>query len=620
MKLKTTLILSSILIAGLAVSLTIVVLWTNYLLDDAATKATIASELSQGALQLNILTSDYLTYSSERAKAQWLSQYASISQIMDSTEFSEKLETPTVLHLQSEHKKIKSIFDQLVENKNSGSPDEFSQHLSTQLSIHTQTLSTESFQLVSKSLANNPDITKTSGQLVLIIPLIFIGGMFGSIIFSNKSIIKSVTSLMRNTQDFQKGNLDSIINPKVLNSHNEIGDLARTLDKMKYSIKNYTKRLQDFKRALDDSSVVAITDKNGTITYVNDYFCQISKYSKNELIGQNHRILQSGYHPDKFYKDMLSIIRKGHVWKGDIKHKTKYDSYYWVRTAIVPLLGDNGLPEQYISILTDITTQKETEEKLEESLEEIKKSDVLKEEFAAMVTHELKTPLTPIKGYCEILKDPDLIGNLNSEQLSAVQEIEDNSNRLEQLISDVLDAQKIDMNKMKFNKKQFQVDDFMTTIMNNYLPLMKATNIEFVNNTNTKLVLTSDPSRLEQILSNLIKNAIDFVPQERGKIEIGAQQQNSEIIFYVKDNGIGIARTNQKHLFKKFYQIDTSITRKHGGTGLGLSICHGIVSGLGGMIWVDSELDKGAIFYFSIPIEIKLSTDINLEKVNLSNT
>src|SRR3989344_8642761 len=132
MKLKTTLILSSILIAGLAVSLTIVVLWTNYLLDDAATKAAIASELSQGALQLNILTSDYLTYSSERAKAQWLSQYASISQIMDSTEFSEKLETPTVLHLQSEHKKIKSIFDQLVENKNSGSPDEFSQHLSTQ--------------------------------------------------------------------------------------------------------------------------------------------------------------------------------------------------------------------------------------------------------------------------------------------------------------------------------------------------------------------------------------------------------------------------------------------------------------------------------------------------------
>jgi len=601
MKLKTTLILSSILTAGLAVSLTIVVLWTNYLLDDAATKATIASELSKGALQLHILTNDYLTHSSERAQAQWLSQYALISQIIDSSEFSEKLETPTVLHLRSEHEKIKSVFDQLVENQNAGLPDEFSEHLSNQLSIHSQTLSTESFQLVNKALANNPDITKTSGQLVLIIPLIFIGGMFGSIIFSNRIIIKS-------------------INPKVLNSHNEIGDLARTLDKMKYSIKNYTKRLQDFKRALDDSSVVAITDKNGTITYVNDYFCKISKYSKNELIGQNHRLLQSGYHSDKFYKDMLSVIRKGHVWKGDIKHKTKYDSYYWVRTVIVPLLGDDGLPEQYISILTDITTQKETEEQLEESLEVIKKSDVLKEEFAAMVTHELKTPLTPIKGYCEILKDPDLIGNLNSEQLSAVQEIEDNSNRLEQLISDVLDAQKIDMNKMKFNKKQFQVDGFMTAIMNNYLPLMKATNIDFTNHTNTNFVLTSDPSRLEQILSNLIKNAIDFVPQERGKIEIGAHQQNSEIIFYVKDNGIGITKTNQKHLFKKFYQIDTSITRKHGGTGLGLSICHGIVSGLGGMIWADSELGKGTIFYFSIPIEIKLSTDIKLMNVDLSNT
>src|SRR3990172_1458001 len=492
MKLKTTLILSSILTAGLAVSLTIVVLWTNYLLDDAATKATIASELSKGALQLHILTNDYLTHSSERAQAQWLSQYALISQIIDSSEFSEKLETPTVLHLRSEHEKIKSVFDQLVENQNAGLPDEFSEHLSNQLSIHSQTLSTESFQLVNKALANNPDITKTSGQLVLIIPLIFIGGIFGIIIFSNRIIIKSITSLMHTTQDFQKGNLDSIINPKVLHSHNEIGDLAITLDKMKYSIKNYTKRLQDFKHALDDSSVVSITDKNGTITYVNDYFCQTSKYSKNELIGQNHRILQSGYHSDKFYKDMLRIIRKGYVWKGDIKHQTKYGLHYWVRTVIVPLLGDDGLPEQYISILTDITKQKETEENLEDSLEEIKKSDVLKEEFAAMVTHELKTPLTPIKGYCEILKDPDLIGNLNSEQLSAVQEIEDNSNRLEQLISDVLDAQKIDMNKMKFSKKQFQVDDFTTAIMNNYLPLMKATNIEFINNTNTKLTLTSD--------------------------------------------------------------------------------------------------------------------------------
>src|SRR3990172_5639388 len=600
MKLKTTLILSSILTAGLAVSLTIVVLWTNYLLDDAATKATIASELSKGALQLHILTNDYLTHSSERAQAQWLSQYALISQIIDSSEFSEKLETPTVLHLRSEHEKIKSVFDQLVENQNAGLPDEFSEHLSNQLSIHSQTLSTESFQLVNKALANNPDITKTSGQLVLILPLIFIGGIFGIIIFSNRIIIKSITSLMHTTKDFQKGNLDSIINPKVLHSHNEIGDLARTLDKMKDSIKNHTRRLENFKHALDDSSVVSITDKNGIITYVNNYFCQLSKYSNNELIGQNHRILQSGYHSDKFYKDMLRIIRKGDVWKGDIKHQTKYGSHYWVRTVIVPLLGDNGLPEQYISILTDITKKKETEEKLEESLEDIKKSDVLKEEFAAMVTHELKTPLTPIKGYCEMLKDPDLIGNLNSEQLNAVQ--------------------KIDMNKMKFNKKQFQVDGFMTAIMNNYLPLMKATNIDFTNHTNTNFVLTSDPSSLEQILSNLIKNAIDFVPQERGKIEIGAHQQNSEIIFYVKDNGIGITKTNQKHLFKKFYQIDTSSTRKHGGTGLGLSICHGIVSGLGGMIWVDSELGKGTIFYFSIPIEIKLSTDIKLMNVDLSNT
>lgn len=475
MRLKTTLILSSLLTAALAVSITIVVLWTGYLLDDASRKITIARELSKGSLQLNILTHDYLTHSSDRAKDQWLSQYNMISKILDSSEFLEE-DTETILQIKGEHENIKSVFDQLVESQNLGSSDEYSQRLSNQLSIHSESLSTEAFNLVDKVLENNPEINKTSGQLVLIVPLVFIGAIFGIVVYSNRNILKSVTSLIRTTRKFQKGELDATINHKVVNSQNEIGELAKALDKMRNSIK--------------------------------------------------------------------------------------------------------------------------------ESLKEIKKSELQKEEFASMVTHELKTPLTPIKGYCEMLKEPDLIGTLNSEQLDAIQEIEENSNQLEHLISDVLDAQKIDMKRMKFNQKHFELDEFMKGVYENYLPLMKTKNIEFVNTTNAKLALTSDPNRLEQVLSNLIKNAFDFVP-EQGRIEIGATAQDSKVLFYVKDNGMGIAKENQKNLFKKFYQIDTSITRKHGGTGLGLSICHGIVIGLGGKIWVESELGKGASFFFSVPIEVK---------------
>ena len=110
---------------------------------------------------------------------------------------------------------------------------------------------------------------------------------------------------------------------------------------------------------------------------------------------------------------------------------------------------------------------------------------------------------------------------------------------------------------------------------------------------------TTDRERLEQVLNHLILNAIDFT-SKGGKIEFGAQTKEKEIIFYVKDNGIGIPFEKQKDLFKKFYERGT-IERRHGGTSLGLSICKGIVEALGGKIWVESEPDKGAILYFSIP-------------------
>jgi signal transduction histidine kinase len=129
--------------------------------------------------------------------------------------------------------------------------------------------------------------------------------------------------------------------------------------------------------------------------------------------------------------------------------------------------------------------------------------------------------------------------------------------------------------------------------------------IKQINSTKEHLIIKSDRNRIEQVLNNLILNAVDFVPYEKGEIEYGAQSKDDEVLFYVKDNGIGIPAEKQKNLFNKFYQIDTSLTRKHGGSGLGLAISKGIISGLGGKIWVESELGRGAAFYFTIPKEPK---------------
>jgi signal transduction histidine kinase len=219
-----------------------------------------------------------------------------------------------------------------------------------------------------------------------------------------------------------------------------------------------------------------------------------------------------------------------------------------------------------------------------------------------MVTHELKTPLTPIKGYCEMLRDFSF-GTLTKEQIHYVEKIHSSAMVLERLIGDVLDVQKIDMGKMSFEIKSFDVGNFLDGLQQDSSHLMKNRGIEFVTTNSVKTTLKTDQFRLQQVLENMIRNSVDFVPPKTGKIEVGVKQENGKMIFHVKDNGIGIPKEKQQNIFKKFYQVDTSHTRKHGGTGLGLTICKGIVNDLGGKIWFESQTGKGTTFSFDIPLE-----------------
>jgi len=238
-----------------------------------------------------------------------------------------------------------------------------------------------------------------------------------------------------------------------------------------------------------------------------------------------------------------------------------------------------------------------------EMIERVDAIEKQKDEFASMVTHELKSPLTPIIGWCQTLKNPKLIGQLNSKQLKAVDAIQRNAKRLQQLVGDILDVQKLDLNRMKFESLPVDINDLLNYMYNNLQNVMAQKNIEQTNSTKEQLTVKSDRNRIEQVLNNLILNAVDFVPSETGKIEYGAQSKGADVLFYVKDNGTGIPPEKQKNLFRKFYQIDTSVTRKHGGSGLGLAISKGIIESLGGKIWIESELGKGANFYFTVPVD-----------------
>ena len=488
------------------------------------------------------------------------------------------------------------------------------------------------------------EIFKPIAQLKnqIIVTSIAISVIFVVIAFYVSRTISRPIIQLRNAVDrITKGDYNYRVDIK---SNDEIGHLAYKFDVMRKSVletnrnlnrlvKERTKDLSDMTNALDATAIVLVTNRIGRITKINKKFIEISKYSEKQLIGQNPSIVKSGYHSTEFFEQMWKTILHGEIFEGEIKNKAKDGTYYWVKTTIVPFLDENRQPKQYIAIQNDITDLKNTESKLQEALKrdkesaeiikrqieelkrtniELRRKDKLKDEFLSMTSHELKTPLTPIIGWCGALKTPRILGHLSPQQRAAVETIESNAVKLEKMISDMLDAQKLELNEMKFSIAEVQVDLLFNKIKKDFELLLKEKNIQFAIRAETAdMGLKSDESRILQVLSALLYNSIDFVPKIGGRIEVTAESRYNNVIFCVKDNGPGIPKDKQEFLFKKFYQVDTSLTRKHGGTGLGLAISKGIVTRLGGTIWVETEEGKGSNFYFSLPKNTKDETSYN---------
>lgn len=238
--------------------------------------------------------------------------------------------------------------------------------------------------------------------------------------------------------------------------------------------------------------------------------------------------------------------------------------------------------------------------------EQLRKVDTAKEEFAAMITHELKTPLVPIIGFSELLADGTL-GELTSNQKEKVNLIHNGAVSLSNLITDLLDIRKLELNKMKFDFEKTSARDFLERAVESIKPLAESKKMlltyRIEDGKDGDLEVVCDVRRIRQVLYNLLSNAIKFVPEKTGKVEVSARKVPSDgsIEFSVRDNGIGIPKEKQAGLFKKFYQVDTSLRRTAGGSGLGLAISKGIVEAHGGRIWFESVPGSETTFYFSIP-------------------
>ncbi|MGY5152058.1 MAG: HAMP domain-containing sensor histidine kinase [Candidatus Nitrosopumilus sp. bin_6a] len=238
---------------------------------------------------------------------------------------------------------------------------------------------------------------------------------------------------------------------------------------------------------------------------------------------------------------------------------------------------------------------------IKEKEEAAKKTDIAKDEFLAMITHELKTPLVPIQGYSDILLSEHL-GKLTDKQKERVTIIKSSSETLLAMISDLLDAQKLELGQLRMTKIKSGIRDTIDKAIKSLKTEADSNNIEIFSE-GENIQVEHDPERITQVITNLIKNSLNSVEPNKGKIEINIENDQKEVRIHVKDNGKGIPQDKQKDLFKKFYQVDATLTREGGGSGLGLAICKGIIENHHGKIWVNSVPNQGATFSFSIPKE-----------------
>jgi PAS domain S-box-containing protein len=375
------------------------------------------------------------------------------------------------------------------------------------------------------------------------------------------------------------------------------------------------RELDDVKRALSVSTIVAITDAMGKITYANDAFCRISQYTREELLGQDHRMINSAQHSKSFFKAMWDTINQGKVWTGEIRNRAKDGSYYWVHTTIVPFCDPTGKPYQYVAIRHDITGRKRVESELKALNEELelrvlertvaleeknqdlaqafaklRESEALKGTFISALTHDLRTPLVAQKRALEILdgyrdKLPERLAGLAERMLTS-------NNDLLSMVNKLLETYEYEAGYIRLDLESgCSLFHLVEKCFHTLQPLAERKNIQLQNQIDPQMDgLTLDPEQMQRVLQNLVGNAIENIPSgSHIVIQPVPSQENGHFTFHICDNGPGIPEEIREHLFERYFAGHKR--RNKIGTGLGLYISKMIVTLHGGQIRILEDQD-----------------------------
>lgn len=358
---------------------------------------------------------------------------------------------------------------------------------------------------------------------------------------------------------------------------------------------NLIPELNAYQLAINDVAIIATTNKKGDIIHVNDNFCKISGYSRSELIGKNHRIIKSDYHPPSFYKNIWKEITNGKTWRGEIKNKAKDGSFYWVDTIIVPILNEEKKPTNFLALRFDITDKKENELKIRESKNQQIILNSFKNKLIYTISHDIKSPLKSLLGLLYLLENKHLSKEefkLNCIKIS--EKIVQCDNILDDLILTAENNYSIE--------KENEIIDFKDIVYKNkniFEADLKYKSIKITTTFNQSKIVSSKKDIISIVTRNLISNAIKYSKNNK-VIKIESEDCSKGVCFKVIDEGIGM---DQATIKKMILNEKASLpgTLGESGSGIGLFLCRQFINDLGGEFIIESSPNKGSTIGFSLP-------------------
>ncbi|MBA7522106.1 Sensor histidine kinase RcsC [subsurface metagenome] len=449
-------------------------------------------------------------------------------------------------------------------------------------------------------------------DLFLIEPLIDVKKLFKTIV-SGGSFQKQQMLRIKLDEDVSIWGIVSLSSLKTFSSEEVVLCQIKNISELKEFEETITRQshlLLELINSLPNN--IFIKDKEGKFLLANVWVSRLMGVENpQELLGKT----DFDFHPKKlahkYYQDEQEVINTGKAKINIIEQVVdSHNNRTWYSTSKLPLKNNHGEIVGIMGIGRDITKWVKEQKTLRKAKYMAERADQLKSAFLANLSHEIRTPLNGILGFSQFLKQSLPQKDKNHKYIDFILS---NGKHLLHLISDIIDISKIDSGQLNIYKKNFVLNELMSQLEYSYKEIIKQkdlNNIQLFLETplnDKKSTIFSDDLRIKQILTNLLNNALKFT--QGGTIHFGYRLEGKFIRFFVKDTGIGILPDNIKSIFKRFHQVDSSLTRKYEGTGLGLSISKGLVELLGGTIGVMSEVNKGSEFYFIIPYKkVKLTT------------